>query len=290
MRRPIVAGVDGSPEAKAAAHYAAALAKRRNTPLEIVHTYEMLSLGNVPMTVAGSYATADDSLRHAAGKSLDEIVWEIREAHPSLDVTSQLIDGAPASVLIAQSNSALVTVVGSRGTGGFAGLLLGSVSAQVAAHGHGTVIVVRPSASPEDPVLVGYDGSAGSAAALTFGAREALERKVPLLVAHVYREDQDIRHPASEDSAKIAEHVAEQLLNDAIELPMEQHPDLEVRALPIYSRDTDHALVEESAKAALTVVGCRGRGGFAGLLLGSVSRTLVQHAAGPVAVVHPTDH
>jgi nucleotide-binding universal stress UspA family protein len=151
-------------------------------------------------------------------------------------------------------------------------------------------MVVRPSTEPEGPVLVGYDGSGGALAALAFGVREALDRKVPLIVAHVYWEDQDIRHPAPANPALAAARTAEQLLNDAVELPMEQHPELEVKTLPIHSRNADHALVEESARAGLTVVGCRGRGGFAGLLLGSVSRTLVHHAAGPVAVVHPSEH
>jgi nucleotide-binding universal stress UspA family protein len=137
---------------------------------------------------------------------------------------------------------------------------------------------------------VGYDGSAGAVAALAFGVTEALDRKVPLIVAHVYWDDQDIRQPAPADPAMAASRRAGQLLDDAVELPMEQHPELEVKTLPIHSRNADHALVQESARAGLTVVGCRGRGGFAGLLLGSVSRTLVHHAAGSVAIVHPSEH
>jgi nucleotide-binding universal stress UspA family protein len=255
----------------------------------LVHAYENLFYDYGPFMVAGSCAIADDEFRRGAAGSLDEMVEEIRAAHPGVDVTSQLTDGRTAAVLIAESQHAEITVVGSRGVGGFIGLLLGSVSAQVAAHGHGAVLVIRPAADPDGPVLVGYDGSSASAAALALGVKEALSRRVPLVIANVHWEDLDIRHPAPADPALVAARAAEQLLNDAVELPMEQHPELEVKILPIRSRNAASALVQESARAGLTVVGCRGRGGFAGLLLGSVSRTLVHHAAGPVAIVHPAD-
>jgi nucleotide-binding universal stress UspA family protein len=290
MTTPIVVGVDVSPDARAAAFYAATLAARRGAPLKLVHAHESLFFGYGPLMVASSYAIADDKIRRSATTFLDDLVDDIRAAHPGLVVTSQLTDGRAAAVLIAESRSAEVTVLGSRGVGGFAGLLLGSVSAQVAAHGHGAVLVVRPAADPDGPVLVGYDGSAASSAALTFGVKESLGRKVPLVVANVYWEDLDIRHPAPADPAVAAARTAGKLISDAVELPSEQHPELDVKILPVHGRKADQALAKESAHAALTVVGCRGRGGFAGLLLGSVSRTLVHHAAGSVAVIHPINH
>jgi nucleotide-binding universal stress UspA family protein len=290
MTGPILVGVDASPDAKAAAHYGAALASRRAAPLELVHAYETVLYGYGPLMVASSYAINDDDLRRDAARHLDELVEEIRMAYPSLVVTSQFREGSAASVLIAESQHAEVTVLGSRGAGGFAGLLLGSVSAQVAAHGHGAILVKRPAADPDGPVLVGYDGSGGSAAALAFGVNEALGRRVPLVVVNVYWEDLDIRHPAPADPALAAARESEQLLNQAVEPAMEQNPDLKVKTLALHGRKADRLLVEQSAHAGLTVVGCRGRGGFTGLLLGSVSRTLVHHAAGPVAVVHLTEH
>lgn len=288
MRGPIVVGVDGSPDAHAAAHYAASLAARRRTPLALIHANELPLVGYGPLMLAGSYTAADTSVREAAEKQLIELTEEVGSAHPGLEVNWRLADGSAASVLIAQSASAATTVVGSRGAGGFAGLLLGSVSTQVAAHGYGPVIVVRPAADPQGPVLVGYDGSPGAEAALSYAVQEAIDRQVALVVANVYcGQLSDARQNPHADPALAALHRCEQLLAEAVELPAEQYPQLVIKSLPIHGYDAAQALVKESARAALTVVGCRGRGGFAGLLLGSVSRTLVHHARSPVAVIHP---
>jgi nucleotide-binding universal stress UspA family protein len=290
MNRSIVAGVDGSPEGLAAAHYAAALAGRRNTQLRLIHVFEGLFLGYGPGFAAGSFAANDEPLREAAEKTLADSAAEIRAAYPQLTVETQLREGVPAAVFIEESQEAVATVVGSRGLGGFAGLQLGSVSSQVAAHGHGPVVVVRPAPQPEGPVLVGFDGSDAAYAALDYGIHEALALGVPLAVANVYWEEPwGFKETPVPDPAITAEQKARQLITDALELPREEHPELQVEIRTLHSLNPEHSLIEESARASLTVVGCRGRGGFAGLLLGSVSHKLVHHAAGPVAVVHPAE-
>jgi nucleotide-binding universal stress UspA family protein len=290
MNRSIVVGVDGSPEGFAAAHYAAALAGRRDAQLRLIHVFEGLFLGYGPLFAAGSYAAADDELRAAAQKALEETAAEIRTAHPELTVQAHLREGAAAAVLIEESQDAVATVVSSRGLGGFAGLQLGSVAGQVAAHGHGPVVVVRPAPRSDGPILVGFDGSDAAYAALGYAIREALALGVPLTVANVYWEEPwGLKETPVPDPAITAEHKARALITDALELPREEHPELQVEIRTVHSLNPEHSLVEESARASLTVVGCRGRGGFAGLLLGSVSHTVVQHAAGPVAVLHPTE-
>ncbi len=289
MTRPIVVGVDGSSGALAAAHYAAAIAERRGVPLKLVHVFETLFYGYGPLAVAGSYAIADDQLRESAEQLLAQTVEEVAAAHPALKIDSRMETGGAAARLIDESEEALMTVVGSRGVGGFASLMLGSVSAQVATHGHGPIIVVRPAADPSGPVLVGFDGSDSAHAALRFGIQEALSRKVSLVVANIYWEEPwGLHHRPATDPVITARHRAEKMILDALELPLEEHPDLKYEVRTIHSLNPDHSLVDESAHAGLTVVGCRGRGGFAGLLLGSVSRTLIHHAAGPLAVIHPT--
>lgn len=295
MDRSIVVGVDGSPGGLAAARYAASLAERRDAPLRLIHVFESLFYGYGPLFAAGNYAVADDQLRHAAEQSLANDASQIRAAYPSLTVEAHLREGVPAAVLIEESQEAVATVVGTRGLGGFAGLQLGSVSSQVAAHGHGPVVVVRPAEQPHGPVLVGFDGSEAAQAALAYGVREALDLKVPLAVANVHWEEPlGLQNPwgsqEKPDPAVTAVHKSQQLIDDALELAREEHPDLQVEIRTVHSLNPAYSLVEESAHASLTVVGCRGRGGFAGLLLGSVSRTLVHHAAGPVAVMHPTAH
>jgi nucleotide-binding universal stress UspA family protein len=291
MTRSIVVGVDGSSGARAAAHYAAAIAQRHHTTLTLVHVFETVFHGYGPVGLAGSYAASEEHLREPAERLLAETVNDIESSHPGVKVDSHLQTGGVAARLIDESEEAQLTVVGCRGMGGFANLMLGSVSAQVATYGHGPIIVVRPAAAPDGPVLVGYDGSQAANAALQFGVQEALSRKVPLVVANVYWEQPRGWHqqPAT-DPLITASHRAEQMINDALELPVEEHPELQYSIRTIHSPNPAHSLVEESAHAGLTVVGSRGRGGFAGLLLGSVSRTLIHHATGPVAVIHPTQH
>jgi nucleotide-binding universal stress UspA family protein len=287
---PVVAGVDGSPSSIAAAEYAAELADRRHAPLELLHAYQQVryswDLADMPWRDEAS----DEQVRSEIELELADLAERLRRAHPRLaGVEARQVHATAAGVLIGRSSEAQVTVVGSRGAGGFAELLVGSVSWQVASHGHGPVIVVRPpiadqavasgpeqprSRRPLGPVMVAYDGSPGAEPALEFAVTEALQRGARLRVTNVYTH---------------AEDVARQILTDAVKPYTATHPELDVELLTIESDRTAAALVEAGRDAALTVVGSRGRGGFAGLVLGSVGRTLVHHASGPVAVVHATE-
>lgn len=291
MTRSIVVGVDGSSGGRAAAHYAAAIAGRRHATLTLIHVFETLFYGYGPVGLSGGYAISEERLRESAERLLEETVNDIETSHPGVKVESRLEAGGVAARLIEQSQDAQMTVLGSRGMGGFASLMVGSVSAQVATYGHGPIIVVRPATAPDGPVVVGFDGSAAANAALQFGVQEALSRNVPIIVANTYWEQPWGWHqqPVT-DPIITARHRAEQMIKDALELPSEEHPELRYEIRTIHSLNPAHSLIEESAQAGLTVVGSRGRGGFAGLLLGSVSRTLIHHTTGPVAVIHPTEH
>ncbi|GAA1636761.1 universal stress protein [Catellatospora bangladeshensis] len=297
---PVIAGVDGSECSMLAAHYAARLARERNAPLELVCGYQSALYGFSPPWLGGEYLAADQgAARQAAEEALAGVTSQVREQFPDLEVRSHLKAGAGAPVLIEESRRAALLVVGSRGAGGFTGLLLGSVSSQVAAHAHTTVVVFRPTGADADssgsaatlsgPVMVGYDGSPTAQAALTFAAREALLRHTTLILVNIhwqapwYRGDK----PAI-DPVEAARAEAEQLLADAIAPWRAEHAELAVELRPVHSLNAEHALIDASKDAALTVVGSRGRGGFTGMLLGSVSHALVEHAHSPVAVVHTT--
>jgi nucleotide-binding universal stress UspA family protein len=291
MTRSIVVGVDGSSSALAAAHYAAAIAGRRHATLSLIHVIDTPFYGYGPVGLAGSHTLSDEHQHRSALKMLQETANDIESSHQEVKVESRLQTGGIAARLIEESADAQLTVLGSRGMGGFASLMLGSVSTQTAAYGHGPIIVVRPAAAPQGPILVGFDGSAAARAALDFGVQEALSRQAPLLVANTYWEQpRRWHHKPANDPLTTARHQAEQLINDALQTPCKEHPDLRYDIRTIHNPNPAHSLVEESARAGLTVIGSRGRGGFAGLLLGSVSRTLIHHAAGPVAVIHPTEH
>jgi nucleotide-binding universal stress UspA family protein len=287
--RPVIAGVDGSPSSNAAASYAAALAERRQAPLHLIHGYQQALYSWAITGVPWPEEASDEQIRSEIEHELRALVERLRREHPHLvAVQARQIHSTAASVLIRQSEDAQVTVVGSRGIGGFSELLLGSVSWQVASHAHGPVIVVRPPIAdhiiqpgpeqppprpkPLGPIMIAYDGSPGADAALDFAVTEALQRNVRLIATNVHSYAQD---------------EAQQMLTDAIKPHAAAHPALDVELRTIASDDTGHALVEATRDVALTVVGSRGLGGFTGLLLGSISRTLVHHAYGPVAVIHP---
>ncbi|BCJ75809.1 universal stress protein [Catellatospora sp. IY07-71] len=299
--RPVIAGVDGSECGTLAARYAARLARERGAPLELVCGYQSALYGFAPPWLGGEYLAADQGeTRHAAEQALTGVTTQLREQYPDIEVRAHLIAGAGAPVLIEQSRRAAIIVVGSRGAGGFTGLLLGSVSSQVAAHAHSTVVVYRPTETESStdtdtelavalpgPVLVGYDGSPSAQGALQFAAQEALLRRAALIMVNIhwqapwYHGDKPAVDPA--DAARTE---AEQMLADAIAPWRAGHAALAVELRPVHSLNAERALVEASRDAALTVVGSRGRGGFTGKLLGSVSHALVEHAHGPVAIVH----
>lgn len=297
--RPVVAGVDGSPASLAAAHLAADYAVRHQAPLHLVYGYEIPMYGYLPIAMVDRYAIEDDQLREHVDDVLAGTVKQLRADHPELvEVEARMVAGGGAAVLIEASRTAAVTVVGCRGLGGFSGLLLGSVSSQVSAHAHGPVVVVRPPIPdippgpeqpdyhvPSGPVIVGVDRSPAAHAALRFAFDEAELCQVPLIAVHAYQISSHGR-----DEATFDENFAEALLAAAVLPFANQHPDVHVEMRTLDGGNVEKTMIDATRDAGLIVVGCRGTGGFAGLLLGSVSRALVHHAYAPVAVIHPTEH
>jgi nucleotide-binding universal stress UspA family protein len=294
-RRPIVAGVDGSPHSYAAAEQAADAAARRGLELHLVHGYlHPFGYGSAPLqpypvVIPEPSAEADDMLRETAAR--------MGERHPGLTVQTRQVMGGPAGALVAESEQAEILFVGSRGLGGFKGLLVGSVSSQVAAHARCPVVVVRSTREGgpdgigpirEGPVLVGVDGSDLSKRAVEFAFTEAALRRVPLVAVHVYwTHSFDHLEPPGEHVEQEVREAAERLLADTIAESAARHPDVQVEQRLIHNLNTEYSMIEATRDAGLIVVGSRGRGGFTGLLLGSVSQALVHHAHCPVAVVHP---
>ncbi|GIJ35987.1 Nucleotide-binding universal stress protein, UspA family [Micromonospora sediminimaris] len=274
MNRPVVVGVDGSPPSLVAAEHAAQAAVWRSRPLHLVHGY-LHPLGyGVPIN---PYEVGVPAASEDGRKMLEQTAAELVDRWPGLTVEVRQVAGGPGATLVEESRRAELVVVGSRGLGGFAGLLLGSVGTQVAAHGHCPVLVIRPPDRPiptEGPVLVGVDGSESAELAVGYGAEEAVRRGGTLVLMHVADEGDD-------DGAAAA------LLATAGAAAQGSHPGLTVEERVIVAPKADQALIEATGDAALVVAGSRGRGGFAGLLLGSVSQTLVHHARCPVLIAHP---
>ncbi len=136
----IVCGIDGSEGAQRALGWAIEEAKRRGAVLLLVHAWEM------PYTVAYPFAAGpileSTAVEDAAQQVIDEAVEVARRQAPEVTVEHALVHGAPAMVLLEVAEKASLLVVGSRGRGGFAGLLLGSVSQHVVPHSPCPVVVV----------------------------------------------------------------------------------------------------------------------------------------------------
>jgi nucleotide-binding universal stress UspA family protein len=266
---PVVAGVDDSDDSRAAVDWAAREALRRHVALRLVHGHQ----AEVPLSAA------DAVLARAA----DAVSVRV-------PVERALVGGAPAGVLVEESARARLVVVGGRGRGGFPGLLTGSVATQVAAHAHCPVVVVRSGGDPAGPVVVGVDGSPQSTTALGFAFEHASDRGLALLAVYAWRGLPTTNlgpvtalHWTEAEAAEEARRMlAEQLAGWSA-----KYPDARVEQRPVFSFNPAETLVELSGVASLVVVGSRGHGGFTGLLVGSVSRALIHHAPGPVAVVHP---
>jgi nucleotide-binding universal stress UspA family protein len=290
MARPVVVGVDGSPAATHALQWGADEAARRRLRLHLLHAFGW-SWPEIPVSPeayglpAGHRGPAD--IRAAARRLVREAADAVRAGHPYLDVTVQVSSDLPAAALTAVSRNAAVVVLGSRGMGGFAGLLVGSVSIQVAAHAHCPTVVVRRPGRTGAGVLVGVDGSQPADAVIGYAFDEASSRRTGLMAVHAFR------WPASTGSGDILPTVhdpallraeEERLLSETLAGWREKYPDVPVRTRLATGRPGP-VLADASAAAELSVVGSRRHGPAAGLLLGSVSRYVLHHAASPVAVV-----
>lgn len=268
--RPIVLGVDGSEDGRTAARWAAREAVRAGRSLRIVHGFIWPQM-RVPLgpsrdgRVRGLRADAEQILSDAADQA--------QAAAPEVEVTTALVTGAAAPVLVRESHEAAYLVVGSRGTRGFAELLVGSVALQLAQYAVCPVVVVRPAhtAPGEGRVVVGVDGSDEACNATRFAVAAALERRTGLRVLG-----------ASPDRDGDAE--ARRGVDTAVALARELEPEVEVTG-EVVDGHPGGVLVHASAESRLLVVGSRGRGGFREMLLGSVSRAVLEHSACPVAIV-----
>lgn len=285
---PIVVGVDGSPQAQVALEWAAAEASHMRRPLRIVHGFIWPLMG-VPLGPAPG-GPSHGGLQAEAERLLADAETHARSTAPDVDVTSRLVTGAATRVLLDQALDAELVVVGNRGLGGFLGLLVGSVGVEVAAHAPCPVVIVRarPADAPQPStgsVVVGVDGSDASNLAVGFAFRAASHWGRGITAVHA-REAPEPLDPALMKAADEIEEAERRLLEESLDRERQRFPDVDVRS-KVVNAHPGRALVEESADAELVVVGSRGRGGFTGLLLGSVSQAVVHHARCPVAVVRP---
>lgn len=287
VNAPVVVGVDGSEASLAAVRLAVRMAAERRRPLRVVHAF-VWPLLHVPLGPAPG-APPDAGLQADAERLVKEAVGYATGLDGQVEVTGAVVTGGVSGVLVSETRRAALLVLGDRGLGGFTGLLVGSVAVAVAAHAHCPVLIARGTPRTEGPVVVGVDGSPNSALAVAFAAEEAVLRGTDLVAVHAYTEPVSTGPgdmlPLIYDPDALATDEG-RLLTEATAGLAERHPDLRVVRRLVRDRARP-ALIEHSRTAQLVVVGARGRGGFAGLLLGSVSQAVLHHAECPVAIVRP---
>ncbi|MEV4413102.1 universal stress protein [Catellatospora sp. NPDC049609] len=279
----VVVGVDGSAAALTAVRLAAREAARRGRHLRIVHAF-IWPLMHV--NVGASEAVPEGGLRHDAERVLAEAAETATAAEPDLTVAIELRTGAPAPVLLAAARDADLLVLGDRGLGGFTGLLLGSVAVQAAAHSTTPVLISRGEEHTGGPIVAGVDDSAAGRAAVEAAFVAAEQRHAALLAVRTWTAPPTatIYTPPVPPDFGPVEDAERLVLADAVAAGLDRHPKVDVREQLVCGRP-GRTLVQLSELAQLVVVGARGRGGFTGLLLGSVSQQVLHHAACPVLVV-----
>ncbi len=258
-QRPVVVGVDDRPSSRVALDWAIEEAVRRSRRLHVLHAHE-----------------DSPGARHCA--ALSAAAAHARSVARTIEVSTELTSLRPAPALVDASLRSECLVVGARGRAPLAGVLLGTTSLEVSAHAVCPVVVVRqyPEVGVRRPgVVVGADGSELSTKAIGYAFGEASARMLPLTVVQVWSSDLDDAARSGQADALAAEQVAGW---------GEDYPDVTVRRHVLRGHPVQ-ALVDHSRGAELLVVGSRGRGGLTGLLLGSVSQGVIQHAHCPVAVV-----
>lgn len=284
---PIVVGYDRSQTSREALDWAVAEAVREQASLRIAEVFELI----IETQPAEGKVVPLDALRVNRERGLEVVAEGIRLRHPGLAVGAVLLQDTPSPALIAESEKARMVVLGSRGMGGWDGMLIGSVGVQVAGHAHCPVVVVppgvRPRAHDKPTVVVGVDGSKLSEQAIDFAFRHADAHGYRLLAVHAWHSPAGTYEgghgPLMFDRAEI-EAAAELLVAKSVAGAMADHPDVEVETRLINGKPA-RALLSSAESADLVVVGSRGRGGFTGLLLGSVSQGVLHHAHCPVAIV-----
>lgn len=278
-RGPVVVGVDGSVHSDTAVLWAAAHASAADRSLLLINAMGRLGAGDL---LAGA-AESREFRRGAGGSVLTAAARLAHRVAPDLEVATSVAELDAREALLSASADAAMVVVGTRGHGGIAALALGSVSNAVAGHAQAPVAVVRPRRTPGQEVVVGVAGDGSDRAAIAFAADLAVRQGVALDVLHGW---------SPKDTFVDTQHYAQPLetpdegrrvVSEALAGLAETCPDLSVRT-SFPDREPVRALVERSRTADCLVVGAHQRGGR-GVLLGSVSRSVVERADCTTVVV-----
>ncbi|MEV6210203.1 universal stress protein [Kitasatospora sp. NPDC051914] len=277
--RPVVVGVDHRDSAQPALVWAADEAERRGVQLRLVHA--------TPANHHRSHRAGGAGSRKAGRRVLEEAAAFVSDGHPDLDLASVLAEGPPAQVLCHESHDACLVVLGSRRLNRLEEFFsTNSVAVPVSAQAACPVVVVLgPGSSTGQPpyLVAGVDGSSASRAALGYAFTAAAARGADLRVLWVWQ-------PSLLESTDevVVLQKCRRLLHEAVAEQAEDFPDIAVTRQVVRGHPVEE-LAEASESASALVVGRRGRGGFTGMRLGSVSHGLLHRAHCPVITVPAPD-
>ncbi|MFF5860268.1 universal stress protein [Streptomyces sp. NPDC012751] len=298
MSRSITVGLDGSPESRAAAEWAAREARSRGLALRLVHVWEP-----VPVPLAQAPLPVVEPRPDPAGGAPGEMAEGLRLRHPGLEVAVEQPEGDPGEVLTAAAGESELTVLGSRGLSGVAGFLVGSVGLAVAAHAERPVVLVRAGEQAADehetdatgipsaatayrPVVLGVDVTAPDDTLFAFAFEEAARRGTAVRAVHAYALPPYYVYGLAYDPS-IGDRFGKQeqaALAESL-LPWRRtYPGVEV-VEECGAGSAAERLIDAAREASLVVVGRRRRPAPFGARIGPVAHAVLHHATAPVAVV-----
>ncbi|MBF6347639.1 universal stress protein [Nocardia flavorosea] len=281
---PIIVGIDGSPTSLDALRWAARHAALHRCPLQLVHAIGAPVTFGPEISVVG----LDNQALRADGETILAAAEETaRETAADLEITTTVADLGATTVLLDLSADARMVVVGTRGLGTLGRLLLGSVSTSLARHAHCPVAVIPDTEEPardlgQRPVVVGVDGSPRGQEAVDIAFEEASRGYVGVIAVTTWSES--FRYISRDEMQEQARALqAESLAGRA-----ERYPDVAVTSVVAEDRPARRILAE-SENAQLIVVGSHGRGGFAGMTLGSVGQAVLHSTRVPLLIARARD-
>jgi nucleotide-binding universal stress UspA family protein len=292
--KPVVVGVDGSEESLRAVEWAALEAKRHSWPLRIVSAPVLLPWMH---GYNASPAAITNALRGIAARALDGAILRSEEVAPGLPITTSLLAGPPAVAVAESGSGASMLVVGARGAGGFAAMVLGSVSRYAATRARCPVVVVREeSMAVHREIAVGVRDPQDTTEALAFAFEEAAIRGAELVAVHTWfwfpsalrlsvaGEATELR-PTDPDriSAEAASSLAA-----ALEGWRDKYPSVRTRQDIVHGHPA-RVLASYSARADLMVLGRHSHPAGPGPGIGSTQHAVLDHAHGPVAIIPVRD-
>jgi nucleotide-binding universal stress UspA family protein len=278
--------IDGSAASDAAVAWGTREAVMRQLPITLMHAIAPVVVGwPEGQLYAEMPEWQRENAQHIIDRARKALTAALGDAEPP-EIFTATEYSPVARALIAASKDAWMIVAGSQGLGALGRLLLGSVTAGLVHYAHCPVAVIHSDecVSPvsDAPVLVGVDGSPASEAATALAFEEASRRGVGLVAVHVWS-DVGV-FPILGMDWHDRENEGQEILAERLAGFQERYPDVHVER-KLFCDKPSQWLLKESEGAQLVVVGSRGRGGFAGMSLGSVSSAVAQSARVPVIVV-----